>query len=203
MDGQSSVRAWFQSWCAVVERVRYVIHSCTAPTLWRTLNFVPGNLNNYTVGDGKTFPGESPRNSGQFFNYRVRGLSGAGVVGPWSALGTSVNTGITSEIVTGISNYPNPFDTRQGGPAGKTTITYVLGSDADVTITIYDLLGYVVKNLTYSPGGQGGRLGPNFVEWDGKNGSGAFVSKGGYIARIKVKSALGTTTAVRKIGVIH
>ena len=34
-------------------------------------------------------------------------------------------------------------------------------------------------------------------------GLGRPVSKGGYIARIKVGSALGTATAIRKIGVIH
>ena len=39
--------------------------------------------------------------------------------------------------------------------------------------------------------------------WDGKNGMGNFVSKGGYIARIKVGSSLGTATVIRKIGVIH
>jgi hypothetical protein len=133
----------------------------------------------------------------------VRGISGAGVVSSWSPLGTSVNTGVTSDIIAGISNYPNPFDTRQGGPAGHTVITYILGTDADVTITLYDLLGYVVKVFSFAPGSAGGQAGPNNVIWDGKNGSGSFVSKGGYIARIKVKSALGTSVSIRKIGVIH
>ncbi|MBI4376494.1 MAG: hypothetical protein HY549_08595, partial [Elusimicrobia bacterium] len=173
-----------------------------ANVLWRTLNVIPARVPSYTVGD-PSFPGESPRPSGLFYSYRVRGISGAGVVSAWSPLATNVNTGAANTIITGVSNYPNPFDSRKGGPAGRTVITYVLGADSDVNITIYDLLGYVVKNFSFSPGADGGRAGPNYVTWDGKNGSGTFVSKGGYIARIKVKAPGGSSTAIRKIGVIH
>ena len=171
--------------------------------LWHTLNIIPATNPTYTVGDSVHFAGESPRPVGQYFSYRVRSISGAGVSSPWSTESINVNTGATSGVISGVSNYPNPFDSRQGLPAGQTTITYTLGSDADVEIVIYDLLGYVVKSLHYSAGSTGGRQGPNFVTWDGKNGSGAFVSKGGYIARIKVKAATGSSIAIRKIGVIH
>jgi len=174
----------------------------SANVVWRTLNIVPSHLTTYNVGD-PTFPGESPRPAGEFFSYRVRAISGAGVIGPWSTASLNVNTGATSDVIAGVSNYPNPFDSRKGGPAGQTVITYTLAAPSDVTITIYDLLGYTVKTLQFSGGTAGGQTGPNFVTWDGKNGSGAFVSKGGYIARIKVKSPLGTATAIRKIGVIH
>jgi hypothetical protein len=61
----------------------------------------------------------------------------------------------------------------------------------------------VVKRLSFDPAQNGGRAGPNFVIWDGKNGSGNFVSKGGYVAHIKVKSPGGSATVDRKIGVIH
>jgi len=39
--------------------------------------------------------------------------------------------------------------------------------------------------------------------WDGRNDAGVQVSKGGYVARIKVKATGGSATAIRKIGVIH
>ena len=55
----------------------------------------------------------------------------------------------------------------------------------------------------FAPGSNGGKTGANFVTWNGKNGVGRNVSKGGYIARIKVGSSLGTATVIRKIGVIH
>jgi hypothetical protein len=170
--------------------------------LWRSLNLINGKVPAYTVGDPK-FPGEGPRQSGFYYSYRARALSGGGVWSPWSPLGQNVNTGAAGGIITGVSNYPNPFDTRKGGPGGQTTITYTLNGDSDVTITIYDLLGYAVKTLSYTAGAEGGMAGPNFVKWDGRNGSGNLVSKGGYVARIKVKSPNGSSEVIRKIGVVH
>jgi len=173
-----------------------------ATVLWRSINLINSKVPAYTVGDSK-FPGEAPRSTGDYYSYRVRAMSGAGVWSPWSPLGLNVNTGLVAGIITGVSNYPNPFDTRKGGSAGQTTITYTLNADADVTITIYDLLGYVVKTMNYPAGTTGGQAGPNFVPWDGRNGNGTLVSKGGYIARIKVKSTSGSSEVLRKIGVIH
>ena len=109
---------------------------------------------------------------------------------------------ITS-ILSGVSNFPNPFDSRKGGDQGKTQITYILNTDADVTVTIYDALGYQVKTLSCAPGADGCRAGLNFLPWNGRNEAGVQVAKGGYVARIKVKTGGGTATAIRKIGVIH
>ncbi|MEK7389907.1 MAG: FlgD immunoglobulin-like domain containing protein, partial [Elusimicrobiota bacterium] len=159
-------------------------------------------LTTYNVG-GPAFPGEGPRPTGQYFSYRVRAISGAGVASNWSPLAQNAATGITADILTGVSNYPNPFDSRKGGELGRTKITYTLNSDADVTITIYDALGYLVKTLTASPGTEGGKAGQNFVPWDGRNDAGALVAKGGYTARIKAKASSGSATVIRKIGVIH
>ena len=121
----------------------------------------------------------------------------------WSPSSTPVGTTSIGEVISKVSNYPNPVDLRKGGPAGKTVITYVLNADAEVKMSIFDLLGYVVREFSFSPGSEGGRFGPNFVEWDGSNAMGAKVSKGGYIVRIQVKSPAGTATAIRKVGVIH
>ncbi|PIP81426.1 MAG: hypothetical protein COR54_20300, partial [Elusimicrobia bacterium CG22_combo_CG10-13_8_21_14_all_63_91] len=177
--------------------------------VWRTLGLVPavkvgGVVNNsYNVGNASVNPWESERRPGKFLTYRVRAYNNAGLRSNWTAESSAVATSVTQEVISAVSNYPNPFDTRKGGPEGRTVITYTLGADADVEIVIYDLLGYVVKTMSFQPGQQGAKLGPNFVEWDGKNGMGRFVAKGGYIARIKVGSSLGTSTSIRKIGVIH
>ena len=171
--------------------------------IWRTINIIPARLTTYNVGDPNLFPGEAPRPDGQFFSYRVRGISAAGVASNWSPLAASAGTGITKTILTGVSNYPNPFDSRKGGPLGRTQITYTLNADADVTITIYDALGYLVKTISQAPGGDGGRAGQNFVPWDGRNDAGILVSKGGYTARVKAKGPSGSATIIRKIGVIH
>ena len=116
---------------------------------------------------------------------------------------SAANTGINASILTGVSNYPNPFDSRKGGELGQTKITYTLNGDADTTITIYDALGYLVKTISCQPGTEGGKTGMNFVPWTGRNDAGVLVSKGGYVARIKAKAPGGTTIAIRKIGVIH
>jgi hypothetical protein len=170
--------------------------------IWKTINVIPSRLSTYNVGD-PTYPGEHPRTPGFYYSYRVRAISGAGVVSSWSPLTEAANTGFTSSIIAGVSNFPNPFDSRKGGNAGKTQITYTLNANADVSIQIYDSLGYLTKSIGCQAGSNGGMLGRNFVEWDGRNDAGALVSKGGYTARIKVKSPGGTATAIRKIGVIH
>ncbi|MDE2141999.1 MAG: hypothetical protein KGJ84_06265 [Elusimicrobia bacterium] len=170
--------------------------------IWRTINIIPARLSTYNVGD-PTYPGEAPRPPGNFYSYRTRAVSGAGVVSAWSPLTAAANSGMTSSIIAGVSNFPNPFDSRKGGNAGKTQITYTLNADSSVTIQIYDALGYLTKTIGCPAGSNGGTAGRNFVDWDGRNDAGILVSKGGYTARIKVKSPGGTATVIRKIGVIH
>ena len=141
-----------------------------------------------------------------FYRWQVRAINGAGTAGAWSPMSTTVNTGLPAAIISQISNYPNPVDTRLGGVQGRTFITYVLSGDADVEITMYDLLGYRVMHWNFPGGTPGGQQGPNTVPpggWDGTNEAGQKVSKGGYLAQIKAGGALGSSTVIRKIGVIH
>ncbi|MBU2572993.1 MAG: hypothetical protein KKH28_02810, partial [Elusimicrobia bacterium] len=192
-----------------------------ANPVWKTIANIPGMksggaVNNvYTVGDPVN-PGEIPRDSGKFYTYRIRSWNFAGLVSPWSAVSASAGTaidigkGLFSPLYVDqkgkpvyVSNYPNPVDTRKGGVEGKTAITYTLNDNAEVTITLYDLLGYVVKEYQFSSGGEGGKLGPNFVLWDGKNAFGGSVAKGGYIVRVKASSPKGSKVFMRKIAVIH
>jgi len=174
-----------------------------ANVVWRSLPFVRSSIKpSYFIGN-PSFPGESPRGKGQFFTYRIRSMSSAGVFSGWTTLESPVATGLSASVLSGVSNYPNPFDPRKSGIESRTVITYTLGDNAEVTITIYDLLGYAVKEFKFSSGGEGGRRGANFVIWDGTNGLGNKVSKGGYIAKIKVNASGGSATAIRKIGVIH
>ncbi|MBI4346137.1 MAG: hypothetical protein HY553_04740, partial [Elusimicrobia bacterium] len=177
--------------------------------VWRSLAIVPAIFENgssnakYQVGLTDVYAWEQPRASGQYLSYRVRTINYAGLTSEWSMESTAVATTLVNSPISNVSNFPNPFDSRKGGPEGKTTITYTLGADSDVTITIYDLLGYVVKIFHFQPGAAGARAGPNFVPWDGRNGQGNPVAKGGYVARIKAGSGAGTATVIRKIGVIH
>ena len=76
--------------------------------------------------------------------------------------------------------------------------------------------GIAPKLLASAPQGGAASAGPDLAYIQGDSpaaitkaaietigGMGKFVSKGGYIARIKVGSALGSATSIRKIGVIH
>ena len=146
------------------------------------------------------------RAGGHFYRYQIQTINGAGTASAWSAISDTINTGLPQEIITNVTNYPNPVDTRKGGLEGHTFISYLLASDAQVDITVYDLLGYRVMHWTFQAGSAGGQQGPNAVPpggWDGTNEAGQKVSKGGYLAQIKVSGGAGSSTVIRKIGVIH
>ncbi|MFH2202943.1 MAG: hypothetical protein ABIJ96_07505 [Elusimicrobiota bacterium] len=205
------------SWSEAVDsqsgiKLYHIQERSNVDPVWKTIGMIPAKLSGtkgerlntkYTVGSAAQNPTEKPRATGQFLTYRVRAYSSAGTPSGWSTESAAVATSITSEVIDKVSNYPNPFDSRKGGPEGQTVIVYTLGTASDVEIVIYDLLGYVVKSFHFTPGENGGRQGANYVIWDGHNGMGRPVAKGGYIARIKVGSSLGTATIIRKIGVIH
>ncbi|MCK4655927.1 MAG: T9SS type A sorting domain-containing protein, partial [candidate division Zixibacteria bacterium] len=71
-------------------------------------------------------------------------------------------------------NYPNPFNP-------KTTISYDLGVDAHVTLTIYNILGAAVKVLVdeYQSANN-----DYTVVWDGTDLNGLVVSSGVYFYRL-------------------
>ncbi|HBE88216.1 MAG TPA: hypothetical protein DDW67_03650 [Elusimicrobia bacterium] len=174
--------------------------------VWRTLATIPyikADFLSYWVGDPLESPGETPRPSGSYYTYRVRAWDNAGNHSTWSQTSDPAGTTIGEEVLSNVSNYPNPVDLRKGGVEGRTMITYTLNSDAEVSITIYDLLGYVVREWNIPSGQPGAKQGPNFHPWDGKNGLGGIVSKGGYIVRVKASSPKGSKTILRKVGVIH
>jgi hypothetical protein len=71
-------------------------------------------------------------------------------------------------------NYPNPFNPT-------TTITYQLPEQRDVTLTVYNILGQVVKSLVQNVQAAGIYA----IRWDGTNDHGTGVSSGMYIYRLK------------------
>jgi hypothetical protein len=110
---------------------------------------------------------------------------------------------LPTPVISNLTNYPNPFDSRRAGLLGQTSIEYQLSVDARVSIVIYDLLGARVKGWDFNPGDNGAHQGDNHILWDGTNEAGQKVSKGGYIAEIQIETPQTTVTAIRKIGVIH
>ncbi len=116
---------------------------------------------------------------------------------------TSSLATLPREMISDVSNAPNPFDSRKGGLDGQTQISYVLAQDVPVRVTLYDLLGFRVRRWDFSAGQNGGKAGHNQFLWDGTNETGRKVSKGGYLAQIEIETPETVVTVIRKIGVIH
>jgi len=83
-----------------------------------------------------------------------------------------------------LQNYPNPFNPT-------TLIRYALPQQANVTLTVYNLLGQEVARLV----DEVQRAGYHEVRWDSRNIHGAFVSSGIYFYRISA----GTYTDIKKM----
>ena len=101
-------------------------------------------------------------------------------------------------LIEGLSNYPNPFNSR----TENTSIVYQLPQDIPVRVRIYDLFGFQVREYDFGPGEMGGRMGQNTIAWDGTDASGQKVAKGGYVCMVMTQGDL-SARGVRKIGVIH
>ena len=88
-----------------------------------------------------------------------------------------------------LSNYPNPFNP-------ETWIPYQLGKSAEVTITIYDVRGRVVRTLILGHQAAGVyRSRSKAAHWDGKNEFGEAVASGVYFYRFTA----GDFSATRKM----
>ena len=78
-------------------------------------------------------------------------------------------------------NYPNPFNPT-------TNLSYELSADSHVIITVYDLLGNVVRNLVSEYQSSGLKS----VQWDATNEQGQSVAAGVYLYRIESGSFTNT-----------
>ena len=78
-------------------------------------------------------------------------------------------------------NYPNPFNPT-------TNLSYELSADSYVTITVYDLLGNMVRNLVSEYQSSGIKS----VQWDATNEQGQSVAAGVYLYRIESGSFTNT-----------
>jgi len=111
--------------------------------------------------------------------YRV-----SGYVGYWTGYTNTVSVIIESLDLDDNSamllnykihqNYPNPFNPF-------TTLKYDLPKDEFVTITVYDMLGNLIKNLVNTNQSSGQKL----VQWNATNNQGELVSAGMYIYTIQ------------------
>ena len=99
------------------------------------------------------------------------------------------------EVYRILTNYPNPFDSRQE----STTILYALGTDSSVKAKIYDLFGNLVRDYQEKDETAGVKR----IIWDGTDDEGSKVAKGGYICAVEIKNSSSKVLATRKIGIVH
>jgi len=95
-----------------------------------------------------------------------------------------------------LQNYPNPFQPHEAICRSGTHIPFVLGGDAEVMLTIYNLMGQQVRQFDFGhlPAGDY-RFPPRSVRWDGRNDAGEPVTSGVYFYSLQA----GTFRATRKM----
>ena len=111
--------------------------------------------------DANDFFGATADDEMYIDDYTVRSLPPTGIGQP----NPTVPTEFTLE-----QNFPNPFNPT-------TTIGYNLKENATVKLTVYDVLGRVVKTLVNGRQTAGYRT----VQWDGRNENGEQVKSGVYV----------------------
>jgi hypothetical protein len=84
-----------------------------------------------------------------------------------------------------VACFPNPFNP-------STNITFTLGVEQPVTLTIHDVAGRLVRTLASRKVFQ---VGENAVAWNGKNDEGGLASSGIYLMRLEA----GAELVVRKM----
>jgi len=100
------------------------------------------------------------------------------------------NTDYTLPINAGIvlrQNYPNPFNSA-------TTLDFALIKNSEVTLSVYNLKGERVRNLTKG----NYQKGNHSITWDGKDANGKHCPSGMYLFKLKS----GVSESVKRIVLI-
>ncbi len=144
------------------------------------------------IDDGWVMIQSSHEADGCMFAWETSGLSGAGAQydrdrSQWASVPTCLAFCLESDVISGIDdqptelplsyeliqNYPNPFN-------ATTSIRFSLEKADDVSVSIFDVGGRLIKSL------HSGALyaGSHSLIWDGTNESGTIVSSGIYFCRL-------------------
>ncbi|HPG40294.1 MAG TPA: FlgD immunoglobulin-like domain containing protein [bacterium] len=110
--------------------------------------------------------------AGKQYRYRLGDVNTAGVVTMHSPI--TVTTTALPQSTAMLNAYPNPFNP-------ETTVKYTLHQDAQVTITVYDLLGRKVKTLIDEQQPAGAYQ----AVWNGTDAVGAKAASGAYLVRME------------------
>ena len=84
-----------------------------------------------------------------------------------------------------LSSYPNPLVLNE---KGITTISYNLPESSDIKLSVYNIKGQKVKEITSTKLGSG----IHFSSWNGKDGNNKFVSSGVYFYKLETANSIQT-----------
>ena len=85
-----------------------------------------------------------------------------------------------------LPNYPNPFNP-------ETWIPFELSQDSEVSLTIYDAVGHLIRQLDLGFQPAGAYLQRNqAISWDGRTQSGEQVASGTYFYTLKTEDCAFT-----------
>ncbi|HPG40290.1 MAG TPA: FlgD immunoglobulin-like domain containing protein [bacterium] len=116
---------------------------------------------------------------GTEYRYRLGDVNTSGTVTMHSPI--SVTTTALPQSTAMLNAYPNPFNP-------ETTVKYTLHQDAQVTITVYDLLGRKVKTLVDEQQAAGAYQ----AVWNGTDAVGAQAASGAYLVRMETAEVTQT-----------
>ena len=89
-----------------------------------------------------------------------------------------------------LQNFPNPFNP-------ETWIPFKLAKDANVSISIYDVSGHLIRSIYLGRKDAGYYTTRNRAAyWDGKNSKGEFAANGVYFYTIKADNFVATRKMV-------
>lgn len=110
------------------------------------------------------------------YNIRVSATDITNNTRTWEATNLIVDSASQTTTISDPLNFPNPCNADTG-----TAIGYKLSKQANITLTIHDLLGNLISKKSYAAGSNGGLASYNEVTWDCKTDSGNTVGNGIYI----------------------
>ena len=130
-----------------------------------------------TAGDNEWICGYAVGNNGTIAKYLEH----------YTVTEVELNTDLLPAEFSIAQNYPNPFNP-------STSIEFSVPVDADVTLTIYNLLGQVVTTLV----NEEVSAGHYSTVWNGADGNGFQVSSGIYFYEMKASGNNGTAYSQMK-----
>ncbi|HPG40284.1 MAG TPA: FlgD immunoglobulin-like domain containing protein [bacterium] len=173
-EGQAIVLNW--STATETDNLGFILERTAGNGVWQPVASYKTNAalkgqGNSSTTTNYTFT-DNTVSAGKEYRYRLGDVNVAGIITMHSPI--VVIMAALPQNTELFNAYPNPFNPQ-------TTINYTLQKDAQVTITVYDLLGRLVKTLV----DENQTAGSYDVTWNGSDAIGNKAASGAYLVRMQ------------------